>query len=111
MTKSRDFGSGPDTSNLERITFKLHGEEFHCIPAIQGNVLLSIVGSTSDDNPAKSASMITEFFSKVLEDESYARFDSLVNSKDRIVSIETLGEITGWVIEQFSNRPEEQPEG
>jgi hypothetical protein len=110
MTKFRDFGSGPSSENLEPISFKLHNEEFFCIPEIQGAVLLEIVGSTSDDNPAKSASMITEFFGKVLTDESYERFDKLITSKDRIVRIETLGEITGWIIEEYSNRPEKQPE-
>lgn len=101
---------GTNSPDAEPISFKLHGEEFYCLPEIQGSVLLKMVGSTSDDNPARSASMITEFFDHVLTDESTVRFNELIESKDRTVSIQTLGEITGWIIEEYSDRPEEQPE-
>jgi hypothetical protein len=110
MTKFKDFGSGGNTAEVEPIEFALHGETFECIPEIQGSVLLSIVGSTADGAPAASAALITSFFGKVLTDESAERFDALINSKDRIVSIQTLGEITGWIIEEYTNRPERQPE-
>jgi hypothetical protein len=110
MTKFRDFGTGTSSPESEPISFKLHGEEFYCVPEIQGSVLLRMVGSTSDENPARSAAMITEFFEHVLTDESVVRFNELIESKDRTVSIQTLGEITGWVIEEYSDRPEAQPE-
>lgn len=110
MTRFKDFGSGNSGQDIEPIKFKLHGEEFECIPEIQGSVLLTIVGNTGEDNPSASASMITDFFAQVLVDDSAKRFYELINSKDRIVSIETLGEITGWVIEEYTNRPEKQPE-
>jgi len=109
MTKHRDFGSGASTQAPEEITFTLHGEDFTCLPEIQGAVLLDMVGADGE-NAARSAGAITEFFGKVLEDDSATRFKALVNSKDRFVSIETLGEIVGWIIEEYTNRPEKQPE-
>ncbi len=54
--------------------------------------------------------MITDFFNYVLTDESYVRFDALLESKDRIVPVEALGEIVGWITEQLTARPEAQPE-
>jgi hypothetical protein len=64
----------------------------------------------SSDVPEAAAKVITSFFKQVLQDESYARFDALLSDKDKIVSVETLGEITGWLMEEYTNRPEEQPE-
>lgn len=82
------------------------------MPEIQGAVLLGLVGDTSgsEEDAGKTAGVILGFFKKVLTDESYARFYALINSKDKIVKVETLGEITGWLVEEYTNRPEKQPE-
>lgn len=111
MTRFKDFGTGTGVeATYDDIQFKLYEEDFFCMPFVQGSVLLGIVGSSGDSTGVRSADMIVEFFQQVLTDESWARFESLIHSKDRIVSIETLGEITGWIISEYSNRPEKQPE-
>lgn len=109
MTRFKDFGSGT-TESVEELEFSLHGETFKCVPNIQGKVLLNLVATASDDDPAKSTAIITSFFDSVLEDESLLRFNALLEDKHRIVSVETLAEITGWLVEQYSQRPEELPE-
>jgi hypothetical protein len=108
--KFKDFGSGVDTSNYEPISFQLHGEIFECVRAIQGKLLLDLVTKSRSDDPSVAAETITGFFSHVLTDDSLVKFNELVTDKDRIVTVETLGEITGWLIEQLTERPEQQPE-
>lgn len=110
MSRFKDFGSGSAKDSKEPIAFKIHGEEFNCVPEIQGKVLLNLVGEASSEDPAKSAAAINVFFDMVLEDESLERFNSLVEDKYRIVTVETLTEIISWLMEQYTNRPEEQPE-
>jgi hypothetical protein len=110
MTKFKDFGTGPDLSNVEPITFALHGETFECKKAVPGKLLLSLVAKSKSEDPAEAAATIGDFFSKVLLSDSYTRFDALLEDPDRIVTVEQLGEITGWIVEQFGDRPEEQPE-
>lgn len=109
MAKFKDFGA-PSVEGSEPITFKLHDEEFHCVKALPGKVLLDMVARSSSENTADQASMINDFFTHVLVDESYERFNSLIVDKERIVSAETLGEITGWLVEQYGDRPNPQPE-
>lgn len=106
MTKKRfkDFGSGKKV--YEPLSFKLHGEEFDALPAIQGKTLIEFAEMSTD--PAEAAKAIPLFFSKVLTEESYNRFDALLSSEDKIVEMETLGEIVGWLMEEYTNRPEEQ---
>jgi hypothetical protein len=111
MTRFKDFGTGATAEEAQPLSFKLYEEEFHCVPRMQGKVMLSIVEDASSDDPAASARTIGTFFKKVLKDESFARFDALLEDKDRVVSVETLSEIVAWLLESYSNRPEAQPEG
>lgn len=110
MSRFKDFGSGSANDNVEPIQFKIHGEDFNCVPEVQGKVLLNIVAESSSEDPAKAASAINTFFDMVLLDESLERFNSLVEDKHRIVTVETLTEIIAWLMEQYTDRPEKQPE-
>jgi hypothetical protein len=108
MAEMKDFGSD-FVGEKESPKFKLHGEEFECVKAIQGKVLLNLTAKVASEDPAEQAAMITGFFKDVLISESYERFDALLDSKDKIVTVEALGEIVGWITGQLTARPEEQP--
>jgi len=105
----KDFGSGNSVDEAP-LTFKLHGEEFECRPAVQGKVLLDLVANSDENDGAAMAKTIDRFFEVTLKPESYERFTALSLDPDRIVSVETLGEITGWLVEQYSGRPQQGPE-
>jgi len=105
----KDFGSGSKAEDTP-LTFKLHGEEFECRPAVQGKVLLDLVSNSNEDDGAAMAKTIDRFFEITLLPESLERFHALSEDPDRIVTVETLGEITGWLVEQYSGRPQPGPE-
>jgi hypothetical protein len=109
MARFKDFGSG-DSANAEPIVFKLYGEEFTCIPSIQGKVLLEIVSDSASDDVVKSSAVTLRFFRSVLNHDSMVRFDALLDSKETVVSLETLTDISAWLIEEYTSRPEAQPE-
>jgi hypothetical protein len=104
----KDFGSG-DGVEATPLSFKLHNEEFHCAPAVQGKLMLQLAASAGDNDPAKAAGMIDSFFEQVLLAESYERFSALLAS-EKIVPVETLANITAWLVEEYSGRPTERPE-
>jgi hypothetical protein len=110
MTKFRDFGAGTTTDQTEPIVFKIHGEEFTCKPAIQGKVLIDLASQTSSEDASDAAKAITVLFDNVLVEESLERFNSLLVDDKRIVSVETLSEIVAWLIETYTQRPNQQPE-
>jgi hypothetical protein len=110
MSRFKDFGSGGDFSK-EPITFKIHGEEFSCRPALQGKVLLDMVANSNEDDGAEMAKIVEKFFSTALEGESHKRLLSLLEDPEKIVTVETLGEIVGWLVEQYTARPTQEPEG
>jgi hypothetical protein len=108
MARFKDFGSEKNT--LEPIVFKIHGEEFTCLPAIQGKTLLDLIASSSSDDPAVASAVTLKFFERVLSAESLIRFNTLLDSKDKIVSIETLTDISTWLIEEYTSRPNQPSE-
>jgi hypothetical protein len=108
-TRFKDFGSGT-TEELEPLSFALYGEDFECYPEVQGKLLLDLVADSSSDDPVKSSAIVTKFFEYVLKPESKDRFNALVSDPERIVTVDTLAEITGWLIEEYTNRPNQQPE-
>ena len=110
MTRFKDFGSGSNSAPKEAPVFKLHGEEFTCKPAIQGKVLLNLAANSSGDDPAKAAGVIDDFFGYVLAEDSSKRFQDLLVDPDRIVTVETLSEIVAWLVEEYTERPNQQPE-
>lgn len=109
MTRFKDFGAGT-AEDAAPISFKLYDEEFHCVKSVQGKLLLEIVADANSNDTSKSSLIISKFFESVLLDESNKRFQKLLDDKEKIVSVETLAEITGWLIEEYTSRPEEQPE-
>ena len=108
-TRFKDFG-GNSIEGATPLSFKLHDEEFHCVPQLQGKILLDLVAKASSEDASASALIMGEFFINALTEESYERFDALLKSKDKIVQVETLSEIVSWLIGEYSNRPNSQPE-
>jgi hypothetical protein len=100
----KDFG---DDANIVRepLSFKLYGEEFNCVPAIQGKVLLDTVKKVDSEKASAAAEVIEDFFKVTLMSESYERFQKLLNDPNKIVTVETLSEITGWLVGEYSERP------
>jgi len=107
-TRFKDFGDG-GAINSEPLNFKLHGEDFACKPNLQGKALLDMASMSSSADPVVLAQGISLFFSKALQEESYTRFQALLDS-DKIVTIESLAEIAGWLVQEYSNRPNQGPE-
>ena len=54
--------------------------------------------------------LIDSFFAKALLPESLERFNALLTDPEKIVTVDTLGEIAGWLTEQYSGRPQQGPE-
>jgi hypothetical protein len=107
-TRFKDFGASD--SNKEPLAFKLHGEDFNCYPDVQGKFFLQLIAESNSDDPTVASESVTKFFNRILYPESAIRFNALLEDPERIVKVETLTEIAGWLMEEYSDRPETQPE-
>jgi hypothetical protein len=105
MSRFKDFGAPNAGVKQEKLSFKIYDEDFECMPVLPGKVLLSFAELSASEDGSDSAKAISTFFKKVLTEESYARFDELTEDPNRLVTVETLAEIVGWIIEAYTDRP------
>jgi hypothetical protein len=105
--KFKDFGDigVVNAADIEPVSFALLGEEFQCRPAIPGSTLLNFVAKADGANTSAAAGSIFAFFESALTPDDYIRFRALVDSPERIVPMDTLSEIVGWLVEQYTERP------
>jgi hypothetical protein len=109
VTRSKDFGKGAKQSDFEPLSFTLAGKTFKCNPAMQGKFLLDMAASTDASNPASGATAVNKFFERALKPGEFEKFDALLNDPDIIITSETLGEILSWLVEEYAERPTEEP--
>lgn len=108
MARHRDFGTGPDLSELEDVSFALHGETFHCYPAVSGGVILRFGHQTMDPTTASNA--IMTFFASCMLPEEFERFNDLLIDPQKITKMGTITDIAGYLIEEYTSRPTQQSE-
>jgi hypothetical protein len=103
--RHKDFGAPVSIEDAEPLYFTYDGEDYYCRPEINGVVLLKFVRDADSGEGGKSAGALLDLFQKILLTDSYERFEKYVNDPDKIISIETLGEVAAWVIEEYTARP------
>jgi hypothetical protein len=110
-SRFRDFGSSQilDTSEYEPVSFKLDGETFTCHSVIPGAALLDFVAAADSGEGGRASESIMRFFAAALPREEYERFEVFVGRTDRVTPLETLAEISAWLVEIYSERPTRLP--
>lgn len=103
MTRFKRFSSGQRVDELEPLEFELAGEVFHCKPALQGYELIMFMSESNVED--RGAESVLKLFDRVMAASEYERFQALLTGDDVIISINDLGEIAAWLVEQYTERP------
>lgn len=110
-TRHRDFSVAkldPEIKN-DPITFNLAGEEFTCRAVLPGWLMVKFVAESSRDARGSDLAAIYSFFRDVLVPESLVRFERLMYGDEYNIELDTLGEITNWLVGLYTARPTELP--
>jgi hypothetical protein len=108
--KFKSFGS-PITPGEEVIEFEIYGYTFRCKPGIQGRKLLEFILETESETTGASAAAMIQFLDSSIVDEQRDTFQAVTESDETIIPMDTLSDITAWLIELYSgNSQEKQPE-
>jgi hypothetical protein len=86
------------------IGFVLGETEYVCKPDIQGAVILDFIAAAENGGGGAAAKLLP-FFDKVLSPDDLDKFHTQIDSPDEIIEIETLSDIVGHLIEQYTERP------
>lgn len=102
--RTKDFGS-PKDETAEPLVFKLYGEKFTCYPEVQGAKLMRFSKEATSGEQGEVMEALLGFFKTVLYPEDYTRLEDLWEDPERVVPIETIGDIVGWLVEEYTERP------
>jgi hypothetical protein len=110
MTKFKDFGSGASESERDQIKFKLFDQEFSCRPVLSGKSFIDIAKMSSGEDTLAAIESLEKFFELALFKEDLERFNALLVDPERVVSLEMLNDIVAWLMEVYTERPNQLPE-
>ena len=102
-----------DIEDSEPLSFDLGGETFNCYAEVQGSVILELMRTSAmadeDSRGVVMAVSVLDFFELVMPPEEHERLTKLFKDPKRIVPMTTMSEIMSWLIEQYTDRPTQQP--
>lgn len=120
-----DFDEGLDPLPTEGPTFKLGGEEFHCVPLPPAGATLALVRAVGRDERGRQVYNLPDIDAfvhscliekrvvkaegsdvEVEEDaDDIARWEALLMDKSRPIPISALGGVLMWLQAEYLNRP------
>lgn len=106
--KVKSFGAPKEGENIEAaepIVFKLLDEEFEAYGEVPGAVMLDFIADYGNDNSAYTAKALIQYLKNSMDAENYKRFDAMIRDPKKLIKIETLSEIVGYLMEERSSRP------
>lgn len=102
--RSRAF-STRKPEEVEPLFFEIDEERFDAHPVVPGAVILEFASGADGDGTG--AAQILTFFERVLVPESKERFFELIHDTNRVVELELLSDIVGFLVEEYTDRPSE----
>lgn len=118
-TKSKRFKT-QSAEGADEVFFELENtdgstERFDCYPALPGAVLLDLMtpaAAASEDRAGiLMAVSVLEFFPKVMPPQEFERLSPRLRDMQNVIGMTQMSEIMEWLIEVYSDRPTEQPQG
>jgi hypothetical protein len=101
--KFKDFGSPIIPSQSDPIQFAIYGKTFECVPNLQGRALLKFISETTSNEYTVSSKAVLTFLDSCLTPESLEDFQKMSADPNTIISMDTLGDITTYLIEAYTN--------
>lgn len=103
--RHKSFGTKKKTSVEESdLSFDLGEQTYKCYAEVQGAVILDFVAA-ADEGGSAAAARIIPFFDHALPPEELVRFREQLKSPDEIIEMETLSEVVGYLIGEYTSRP------
>lgn len=109
MVRKKAFRGGRAITEFDPIEFELNDQVFTCKPALQGAVLLEFVSKADSESGGAAAGALYGFFEDAMDPSEYIRFVDYLKSPDIIIEMSLIGDIAGWLVEQYTDRPTQAP--
>lgn len=97
------FHSAPPST--EPVFFTIDDQRFNCKPSPGGGFKMLRMNRQLAEGGVIALDAVFDFFRSVMEPAEYTRFEEFVDSPDREISTELLGNIFSALWERYANRP------
>lgn len=107
-TKPRDEWVTFDISGTRLSNGETWSEDFTCLPEVPGGALDDLTASVGVDAQGRmtfNKVSVLRFMRSVIVEEDEQKFDAMVHDKDKLVQLETLGDMMMRVAEAIVGRP------
>lgn len=106
----RDFDKDINTTPREEpIDFKLFGQTWDCADDVNGKRLLDNAALLDSESVADQRDGVIAVFTDVIVEDQIEEFLEQLNDPKTRIQLSVLVEIVGWLVDQYTERPTEQP--
>lgn len=109
--RRRSFNTFSEAGSDDILVLEINDQAFKCKSRIPGMVLMRWVSKIDMDDPATAGEAIEVLLRQAIAPDDWDRFDAYVTDARNNVDLKTLGEIIGWLTEQYTGTPTQQPSG
>jgi hypothetical protein len=89
----------------EPIPFELEGETFEAYGQVPGAVLLDFIAASQQEDNSGTAGAILGYLKSSMDKDNFKRFDALTRDPEKVIELQVLADIVGYLIEERSSRP------
>lgn len=104
MADNADHRSFTPSGKAKTLSFDIAGEQFNCATFVPGSVLMQHQARLTSSDAHVQATELLTMWDDVLGGEA-ERFRKFVDDPANLVSLQDLGEILEWALEQLTERP------
>lgn len=99
----------PLLNSDEPLEFELNSVLFRCVPALPGRRILQFVSLSNSEDFGASAEAVLEFIDSCIVSEQREQFRELTMSETQVVPLETLTDISTFLVENYAGGNDESP--
>lgn len=90
-----------------KVEFKLNGQVYKCLADLPGGLLLDWVKAVTapDLTTIEQAEKATEFFTEVMEEDSFVRFQTGLRDKADPITTDQLTDVLNWLVAEYQGVP------
>ena len=106
--RRKKFSTYTDKGSDDVVILDINDREFKCKSRIPGIVLMRWVSKLDMEDPAAAAGAVEELLRAAIAPDDQDDFFEYVEDPANNVDLQTLSQMAGWLVEQFTGNPTQQ---
>lgn len=109
VTRNFDREIENETVEREDVNFRLFGTQWDCREQVNGKLLMDQAASLDGDSLVDQRDGVIGILKMTVLPDQIDDLLAELDDPDKVIQLQKLVEIVGWLVEQYVDRPTEQP--